>query len=590
MQSVVLAQTPIQDHAAIALATARPEASESPQMRLIQTLIARRQLREDDLPRVRRLLQDSDTPLCSLLLRLGVVGERQLAEALSESLGLALLSTADYPQSPVLPDRLAPRFLKSRRIIPIAKTDVGIMLVMSDPLDDFAVTAVALASARPVTVAVGVTSEIDAALERLYGDGKSAMGRIIASIDQADDGNEEDIEHLKDLASEAPIIRLVNLILQEAVALGASDIHIEPFERHLKVRYRVDGFLRETEAPPTQSIAAVISRIKLLAKLNIAERRLPQDGRIQLRVQGREIDVRVSTAPTLHGESIVLRLLETGNAASDFISLGFTPDVLDALHACLKQPQGILLVTGPTGSGKTTTLYTALTELNTAERKIITVEDPIEYQLDGVNQIQVKPQVGLSFVNALRSILRQDPDVIMIGEMRDSETAHIAVQSALTGHLVLSTLHTNDAPGAITRLLDMGVEDYLLTSTVSAILAQRLVRRLCQHCRTAYCPTAAIAALLQREHGNTPAPEMLYAPAGCEHCGGTGYDGRIAIHELLTVTEPLRRLILNHADAGELTQAAIGAGMRTMREDGFAKVAAGVTSIDEVLRVTQEMH
>ncbi|HEY9198551.1 MAG TPA: type II secretion system ATPase GspE [Gammaproteobacteria bacterium] len=590
MRSAVLAETPLPERSAAAIAPLQPSTAESLQDRLVQSLIARQRLREDDLPRIRRLQQDTDAPLCSLLLRLGVVGERHLAEALSENLGLALLASDDYPNDPVHPDRLASRFLKSRRILPVAATDVGIVLAMSDPLDSFAARAVSLACACPVTIVVGVASEVDAALERLYGNGRSAMGRIVASIDAADEVRVDDIEHLKDLASEAPIIRLVNLVLQEAVTLGASDIHIEPFERQLKVRYRVDGFLRETEAPPTQSTAAVISRIKLLAKLDIAERRLPQDGRMQLRVQGRELDIRVSTAPTLYGESIVLRLLETGNAAPDFVSLGFTPDVLDALLACLKQPQGILLVTGPTGSGKTTTLYTALTTLNTAERKIITVEDPIEYQLDGVNQIQVKPQVGLTFVNALRSILRQDPDVIMVGEMRDSETARIAVQSALTGHLVLSTLHTNDAAGAVTRLLDMGVEDYLLTSTVSAILAQRLVRRLCPHCRTAYRPTPPVTALLQRECGRVPVPQELYAASGCEHCGDTGYDGRIAVHELLIMTETLRRLVMSHVDAGELAQAAIGAGMRTMREDGFAKAAAGVTSLDEVLRVTQELR
>ena len=364
--------------------------------------------------------------------------------------------------------------------------------------------------------------------------------------------------------------------------------------------------MREVESPPSRLSAAVISRIKIMAKLNIAERRLPQDGRIQLRAQGKEIDLRVSTVPTLYGESVVMRILDKASVVLDFAVLGFSPRTLKRFREILALPHGILLVTGPTGSGKTTTLYTALQTLNTPERKILTVEDPVEYQLEGINQIQAKPQINLTFAHALRAIVRQDPDVIMIGEMRDLETAGIAVQSALTGHLVLSTLHTNDAAGSITRLLDMGVDDYLLTSTISGILAQRLVRLLCVHCRQPYpaLPELVTEMRLHRfaETGDkplTPNPSppggegskiTLYKPVGCEHCGGTGYRGRAAIMEFLVMSDPLRRLVLKHADAGELQATAQQEGMDTMYEDGLRKAVAGLTTIEEVLRVTTQQE
>jgi len=417
------------------------------------------------------------------------------------------------------------------------------------------------------------------------------MGQIVDSIGLADDlTDEEQIQHLKDLASEAPVIRLVNLMIARAVESRASDIHIEPFENRLKIRYRVDGVLREVESPPSRLSAAVISRIKIMAKLNIAERRLPQDGRIQLRAQGKEIDLRVSTVPTLWGESVVMRILDKASVVLDFEILGFSPRTLKRFLDVLNLPHGIILVTGPTGSGKTTTLYTALQTINTPERKILTVEDPVEYQLEGVNQIQVKPQINLTFANALRSIVRQDPDVIMIGEMRDLETAGIAVQSALTGHLVLSTLHTNDAAGSVTRLLDMGVEDYLLTSTINGILAQRLVRMLCTHCRQPYPALPELVDELRlRRFADTP-DITLYKPVGCEQCGGSGYRGRAAIMEFLVMSDPLRRMVLKHADATELQVQAQKEGMDTMYEDGLRKAVAGQTTIEEVLRVTTQQE
>jgi general secretion pathway protein E len=375
--------------------------------------------------------------------------------------------------------------------------------------------------------------------------------------------------------------------MQRAVEARASDIHIEPFENRLKVRYRVDGVLQEVEAPPSSSTAAVISRIKIMAKLNIAERRLPQDGRIMHRVQGKELDLRVSTVPTSHGESVVMRILDRESIVLDFQSLGLDKHLQDKLALVLEMPHGIILVTGPTGSGKTTTLYTALSTLNTPERKIITVEDPVEYQLEGINQIQAKASIGLDFSHALRAIVRQDPDVIMIGEMRDLETAKIAIQSALTGHLVLSTIHTNDAAGGVTRMLDMGVEDYLLTSTVNAILAQRLVRTLDPIHRESYELLPEVA----KEIGMTRLKEqdryVVYRPLPSEE-NPNGYRGRTTIMELLLMTDPIRRLIMKHATAGEIQDLAVAEGMRTMYQDGLNKCLQGVTTLEEVLRVTQE--
>jgi len=389
------------------------------------------------------------------------------------------------------------------------------------------------------------------------------------------------------MASEAPIVRIVNLLFNRAVESRASDIHIEPFENRLDVRYRIDGVLQDTESPPANATAAILSRIKLIAKINIAERRLPQDGRIQIQAHGKTIDLRVSTVPTLHGESLVLRLLDKEQVTLDFSALGFTAAMQAELAKLLDLPHGILLSTGPTGSGKTTTLYTALQRLNTRERKILTVEDPIEYQLPGVNQIQVKPQIDLTFANALRSIVRQDPDVIMIGEIRDLETAAIAVQSALTGHLVLSTLHTNDAGSSVTRLLDMGLEDYLLTSTLNGILAQRLVRVLCSHCRQSYQPVPELVAELGLRRLSEGDGLTLHRAVGCEQCSQTGYRGRQVIAELLVTSDPVRRAILARADGNEIQRIAIEQGMESMKTDGLRKALAGTTTIEEVTRVTQ---
>jgi general secretion pathway protein E len=556
-----------------------------------ELLVERQKLADADLQRARRVREGTGEGLDTLLVKLGLVSERDLAEALAAHLSLPLVRPGDYPEIPATNGGVSPRFLKESRVIPLFEDEQGLTVALANPTDEYVLAALRLATGKSILPRVGIPSELEAAFERLYGSGRSAMGQIVDAIGLADNlTDEEQIQHLKDLASEAPVIRLVNLMIARAVESRASDIHIEPFENRLKVRYRVDGVLREVESPPSRLSAAVISRIKIMAKLNIAERRLPQDGRIQLRAQGKEIDLRVSTVPTLWGESVVMRILDKASVVLDFEVLGFGPRTLRRFLDVLHLPHGIILVTGPTGSGKTTTLYTALQTLNTPERKILTVEDPVEYQLEGINQIQVKPQINLTFANALRSIVRQDPDVIMIGEMRDLETASIAVQSALTGHLVLSTLHTNDAAGSITRLLDMGVEDYLLTSTINGILAQRLVRLLCTHCRQSHPALPELVEEMRLRRFSEAREILLYKPIGCEQCGGTGYRGRAAIMEFLVMSDPLRRMVLKHADATELQTEAQQEGMDTMYEDGLRKAVAGLTTIEEVLRVTTQQE
>ena len=557
----------------------------SPDERVAALLHARGKLKDADLARARRLQEDSGDGLLSLLGRLGLVSERDHAEACAAELGLPLRSVKDVPELPPEEGGLGLKFMKQFHVVPVAVDAEGIDVLLADPQDPYVLDAVRLASGREPRPAVAVRSEIAELIERWHGQGRSAMEGIVEHA-EGDDGF-DDVEHLRDLASEAPVIRLVNLVIQRAVELRASDIHIEPFETRLKVRYRIDGVLEEGESPPQNLTAAVISRIKIMAKLNIAERRLPQDGRIMLRVQGKELDLRVSSVPTAHGESVVMRLLDRETVVLDFERLGFTDQFLPQFEHVLQQPHGILLVTGPTGSGKTTTLYTALSKLNTADVKIITVEDPVEYQIEGINQIQAKPQIGLDFANALRSIVRQDPDIIMIGEMRDLETARIAIQSALTGHLVLSTLHTNNAAGGITRLLDMGVEDYLLTSTVNGILAQRLVRSLEPTHAEQYPASPEEIEKFGLRRWQPTGEVMLYRPRPSA-IAPTGYLGRTTIMEFLVMDDELRRAVMRHAGMGELEKLAREAGMRTMYEDGIGKALQGLTTIEEVLRVTED--
>ena len=538
------------------------------------------------LDRARRVAAETRARLDQVLTQLGLVSDRGLAEALAQLIAAPLVGAADYPDAPLFHDRLKLKFLRRVRALPIAASDDRATLAMADPLDVFTRNAIAAALGRSVAVAVAVPIELEAALERLYaelGEGSDAeevLDDMVADAEPA----EEDAERLKDLASEAPVIRLVNQLIARAVETHASDVHLEPFPDRLRIRYRYDGVLHEVEPPPARLQAAVISRIKIMARLDIAERRLPQDGRIKLTVRGHEIDFRVSSIPSLHGEKVVLRILDRTAVEFDYAKLGLPADIRQGIERALDLPNGMVLVTGPTGSGKTTTLYTGLLKLNTVARNVVTVEDPIEYQLTGINQIQVKPQIGLNFASLLRSILRQDPDVIMIGEIRDLETVQIAVQAALTGHLVLSTIHTNSAAATMTRLRDMGLEDYLMTATLKAVLAQRLVRRLCPMCKT---PDPAPAPLIERfglERLAPPAAITLFHQKGCPACRGTGFRGRRAIAELLVPNRSIDRLIFEGADDAAIERVAVEQGMRPIFDNGLLAVIEGDTTIEEVVR------
>ena len=555
---------------------------------LLQTLQASNKLSVSELKKAEHVQKTSlAESLPQLLVKLGLCSELDVADAFVESGHFEKVTPDQYPLEVQLPETVSLRFLKNYHIIGLAQTKDAISVAMMDPADPFTINSLRLATGKTILAKVGLLTEIDAALDIQYGEDRSKADKLIAES-LTDDLGEEDLAHLKDLASEAPVIKMVNLIMQRAIETRASDIHIEPFEQILKVRLRIDGVLQEIDAPNVKSTAAVISRIKIMAKLNIAERRLPQDGRIKVQMIGKELDLRVSTIPTMHGESVVIRLLDKENTVLDFAALGFSGRHLQQFIDVLSQPHGIILITGPTGSGKSTTMYAALKQLNTPERKIITVEDPVEYQMEGINQIQAKPQIGLTFASALRSIVRQDPDVIMIGEMRDLETARIAVQSALTGHLVLSTLHTNDAAGGVTRLLDMGLEEYLLTSTVNGILAQRLVRKLCPQCKKGAIAGPETVNNLRLQRFTSQRDIVLYQPVGCSACSNTGYRGRLAIIEFLPMTDPIRKLIMAHEEAGAIQKLAIAEGMQTLYENGLVKAIEGITTLEEVMRVTSE--
>ena len=499
------------------------------------------------------------------------------------------ISYTEYPKEPVVLDNLSVKFMKQSKFIPLSVTDNTLEIVMADPSDFYTVDTLKLSYGLRVKTCKGKVEDILDAIDRLYGSGSQSLEMIIEEadkdIDEISSVDVEDADHLRDLASEAPIIRLVNRLIFNAAEQRASDIHLEPFEKELKVRYRIDGVLHEVESPPTRLQAAIISRVKIMAKLDIAERRLPQDGRIKLKIADREIDFRVSTIPTLFGESLVMRILDRETLVLNFKKLGFPEDILSQYFELISQPYGMILVTGPTGSGKTSTLYTTLARINSSENKIITLEDPVEYQLGGVNQIQVNPKIGLGFANGLRSIVRQDPDIILVGEIRDRETAEIAIQSALTGHLLFSTLHTNDAAGAISRLLDMGVENFLLSSTLLGILAQRLVRVICPTCKKEKQPEEKLLKSMKLS------PEELtgvrfYTGEGCEECRHTGFKGRVAIFEFLPVDTDIRKEIIARSSSEKIKSVAIKKGGTTLRQDGWRKVKAGVTTISEVLRVT----
>ena len=557
---------------------------------LSEILLASGKISNEKLEKVISAQPHNTEGLAQRLVDLGLISETVLLETLSEHLEIPFVSLKEFSQQTVMLDNLSEKFMRQYKFIPLSLEDNTLTIAISNPYDLYACDAVKMVTNYEVRINLAREEEILDAVGKLFNTDTSSMGRIIEDIGKDTDDlsldDEGDVDHLKDLASEAPVIRLVNLLITRAIELRASDIHLEPFEGDFKVRYRVDGVLHDVEAPPTRLQAAVISRIKIMAKLNIAERRLPQDGRIKLRVLGKEIDFRVSTLPTMFGESVVLRILDRESVILDLEQLGFPGYDLTKFRDLIHRPYGIILVTGPTGSGKTTTLYAALNEINSPEKKIITVEDPIEYQLGGVNQVQVKASIDLSFANVLRSILRQDPDIIMIGEIRDAETAEIAIHSALTGHLVFSTLHTNDAAGAVTRLLEMGMENYLISSSMLGILAQRLVRVICPECKEVYTPEMGVMEELgvdQAQAKDLP----IYKGAGCEKCAQTGFRGRRGIYELLMVNDDIRELILDKAASNVIKTKGRSNGMKTLREAGWDKVRSGMTTVSEVLRVTQ---
>jgi general secretion pathway protein E len=537
------------------------------------------------LQRSQRAARQSGERFDRVLTKLGLLPEAELCAHLAGFLGIPEFKPADAPLEAVLTDLAPEKFLRANGMIPLGAQDDHLKIAVLDPFDDEAGDALAYATGLAIERRLASPTLFEKTWAALYGAGKEAPNALDAD-QRAHEASEFDLQRLRDIANEAPVVRRVNQIVADAIEARASDIHIEPTPEGVQVRYRVDGALRTMDVLPPGLKAAVASRIKIMARLDIAERRLPQDGRIKLAVRGVDIDFRVSTLPTVHGESIVLRILDRSRIVLDFDALGFEPEAIATLRAAMRLPNGIVLVTGPTGSGKTTTLYTALRELARPDVKLFTVEDPVEYQLAGINQVQVQPGIGLDFPSTLRAILRQDPDIVMIGEIRDAETARIAIQASLTGHLVFSTLHTNSAASSITRLIDMGVENYLIASTVKAVLAQRLVRRLCPACAAPLDAREQWRDRLSREIA-TDAPERLSEPKGCSQCRGLGYAGRSTIAELLVMNEKVQRLVCQNVSDATLEDAARESGMTTMYQCGMTKAWRGETSVDEVLRVTR---
>lgn len=537
---------------------------------------------QEALDRGLELHAETGLPLGRVLLDERLVDERDLVRVLARSIGLDFVdlreTTVDPAASALIPETLARRYAA----LPIGFDDEGLVVAMADPANVLAIDDIRAITGREVIPKVATRGDVEEAIGKVASLDTSVTD--LAELAAEDTVETQDLGAVEAAADEAPVVKLVNMLITRASSDRASDIHIEPTERDLRVRFRIDGVLHEIMRTPRSIANAVVSRLKIMADIDIAERRRPQDGRINLRVGGRQLDLRVSTLPTIYGEKVVMRLLDTSTALLELEDLGFSPHIHQRFAESYSKPYGTILVVGPTGSGKSTTLYATLNVLNKPETNIVTIEDPVEYRLPGINQVQVNKKAGLTFASALRSFLRQDPDIMLVGEIRDSETASIAIESALTGHLVLSTLHTNDAPSSVGRLIEMGVEPFLVGSALDSVLAQRLARRLCDRCKEEYEPTQA--ALEQAGFDEeTPPPKSLYRAVGCKACSNTGYRGRIAIHELMLVTEEIERLAVERASTDVLTRAAIDSGMRTLRQDGLEKVAKGVTSLEEILRV-----
>ncbi|MDQ7842959.1 MAG: type IV-A pilus assembly ATPase PilB [Armatimonadota bacterium] len=554
-----------------------------------QILLDQGMVSREQLEKAIQMHQRSGGHLGRILVELGAVTEQQLAQALAVQWGLTWVDLNTVEIDPDVVKTIPQHLAQRHKVLAIEKSRKRLKMAIADPLNVLAVDDVRLVTGLEIEPVVAAEADIVAAISRHYSstvDLDEAMRAAVGSeLEVAEERTEElSVEKLRTLTEEAPVVRLVNLIIGQAIADGASDIHIEPHRRTLNVRYRIDGVLHDVMTPPKAVQHAMVSRIKIMANMDIAERRIPQDNRIHVVIEGREYDLRVSTLPTVFGEKVVMRILDQSSTRLGLGKLGFTAAALETWEQLVSKPYGMVLVTGPTGSGKTTTLYSTLNKINTTDKNIITIEDPVEYQLARVNQVQVNVKAGLTFANGLRSFLRQDPDIIMVGEIRDRETAEIAIQASLTGHLVLSTVHTNDAPSATTRLIDMGIEPFLISSSLIGVLAQRLARTICSHCKESYVPPVeALHRLgLQPEEGEEI---VFYRGRGCDRCKGSGYKGRIGIFELMVMSDTLRDLILKGASAAEIREAAIAEGMKTLREDGILKVLEGMTTVDELLRV-----
>ncbi len=547
---------------------------------LLEGLTTHAVLPREQADRIRSLASEGRDTAVRLIIREGIVDQQVLATELSRLSGHPLAT--DWPSRHVLPESVSLRFMRERHVLPAAADEGRLTVILSDPTDEATLTALRLAAGMELSLRIAADDQILAGIERLE------RGQGLPDGPASAKGPVEDDDTMKDLALDAPVIDLLNRLFRESSTARATDLHIEPARGYVVVRRRVDGLLAEVERLPVAIGRAAVSRLKILTNLNIAERRLPQDGRARLRIAERDYDIRVATMPTIHGESIAVRFLSANTQAPEIARLGLSGQGLKLLMREISHSHGMIVVTGPTGSGKTTTLAAALGQLNHPSRKIVTIEDPVEYQVTGANQIQVHPEIGLSFARTLRSLLRFDPDIIMIGEMRDAETASIGVNAALTGHLVLTTLHTNSAAGAVIRLLDLGVQAYLIASTLRCVVAQRLVRKLCTHCREPFEAPAELVAQLPSAAAAGEGPVTLWLAKGCSYCGGSGYSGRAAIFELLSVDDSMRRLIRPGVSAEIIAEAARRAGMASMMADGFAKCRDGLTTVEELGRVTSE--
>lgn len=562
--------------------------------RLTELLINNKAISKAQLDKALKIQKEKGGSLKNILIQSDFIAEKDLMSVLSQGLGIPTISLSRFKIDPELL-KLIPRDTANKyQIIPVSKVGSMLTIAMSDPLNIFAIDD--LKSLTGLNIGIIITShkEIQDTIDQSYGEnthkaiedlmeGLRTQEIEIIQIEEARDI--VDSERLFRLVEEAPVVKLTNMILENGIRAKSSDILIEPMENSVRIRYRVDGVLREAEALPKNMHESIVSRIKVMSELNIAERRLPQDGRFQLQINNNNVDFRVSILPSSKGEKVALRILDKSQGILDIDKLGFSEDYLDKLKKCVARPHGMILVCGPTGSGKTTTLYSLMKHVHTPEKNIITVEDPIEYRIEGINQVTARAESGLTFASALRSILRQDPDIIMIGEIRDFDTVDIAIKSALTGHLVLSTLHTTTAPGSVVRLINMGCEPFLISASLIAIVAQRLIRKLCPKCRDVYKPDEALCVKLGIDIKKIK-DISFYKPKGCAACLNTGYSGRVGICEVLFITPKIRELVLKRARENEVKQAARDEGMKTLREDGISKVLAGITSLEEVLRVT----